>query len=171
MNGATMKPPFVRTPYNYDRDEASNDSGLKCLDKTRTQQNFADEVNINTIVKRFNLTGQLPADVRQPTYADFVGPFDFHQAMNAIRQAQEAFDRMPADLRAEFHNDPGEFVDFCSNDENRARAEKMGLVLPKDLKKVVDPATGEVTLDPAKPSPSDGEPRETPDPRKKKGDT
>ena len=78
---------FLRTPYNYDVDAVSVASGLKCEDATRTQQQFAEEADINTIVERFNLTGQLPQDVRPPQYADFEGVFDFKSAMNAIRAA------------------------------------------------------------------------------------
>lgn len=125
------KPPFFRTPYNYDTNKASDESALKCADKTRTQQHFADDADINVIVKRFGLTGQLPQGVRMPQYADFEEAIDFQTAMNAIRAAQESFDAMPANVRARFHNDPGEFVDFVANEENRAEAEKLGLVLPK----------------------------------------
>lgn len=123
-----MKPTFVRNAYNYNMNEASEESGLKCLDKTLAKQSFLEEVDINTIVRRFNLTGQLPENVRMPQYQDFEGIFDFHSAMNAISQADEAFSAMPANVRARFHNDPGEFVDFCLDPENRAEAVKLGLV-------------------------------------------
>ena len=35
--------PFLRTPFNYDRDLASEESGLKCEDPSLTQQQFKDE--------------------------------------------------------------------------------------------------------------------------------
>lgn len=104
------------------------DPGLACKDKTLTQQHFAEEVDINTIVRRFNLTGQLPEAVAMPTYADFEEIFDFQTAMNTIRAAQEAFMAMPHPIRTRFHNDPAEFVAFCSDPENRPEAAKMGLV-------------------------------------------
>ena len=43
------KAPFLRTPYNYDTVAASNESGLGCEDPTLTQQQFAEESDINTI--------------------------------------------------------------------------------------------------------------------------
>lgn len=129
---------FVRTPYNYDRNKASDQSGLACKDATRTQQHFAEEVDINTIVRRFNLTGQLPTNIRMPEYGDFENAFDFHTAMNAIRQAQESFMAMPANIRARFHNDPGEFVDFVADDANRAEAEKFGLVSQEALQRAAE---------------------------------
>lgn len=121
---------FVRSAYNYDRDAASDASGLACVDESRAKQSFAEECDINTIVRRFGLSGELPTGVRMPTYADFTGIFDFHSAMNAIAQAGEAFDSMPAHVRARFDNDPAKFVDFCSQEENRAEAIKLGLVDP-----------------------------------------
>lgn len=124
---------FLRTPYNYNMNHASNDSGLLCKDKTLAQQHFAEETDINTIVRRFHVTGELPQGIRMPTYEDFSGVFDFQSAMNALRQAREAFDAMPADIRTRFHNDPHEFVDFCNDKDNLPQARKWGLCPPEEL--------------------------------------
>ena len=123
-----MKIPFLRTPYNYDRDAASNDSGLECLDPTMAQQQFREECDINTIMERFGRTGELIAPIRMPQYGDFDGVNDYHSAMNAIVEAQQTFDSLPAKLRARFSNDPAEFLDFCMNEENRDEAIRLGLV-------------------------------------------
>lgn len=131
---------FLRTPYNYDVDSVSQATGLACEDPTRTQQQFADEADINTIVERFNLTGQLPSDVRAPQYADFEGVFDFQSAMNAIRSAEESFMAMPAQVRARFVNDPQRFVEFCSDPANLDEARKLGLAMPSPDKQI--PADG-----------------------------
>lgn len=122
--------PFLRTAYNYDMNAAGDESGLKCEDPTLTKQSFAEEVDINTIVKRFNLTGQLPENIHMPTYADYDEVFDFHSAMDAVRKAQESFDAMPAEVRTRFHNDPAELVDFCQDADNLEEARKLGLVDP-----------------------------------------
>lgn len=119
---------FVRSAFNYDMDKASDEAGLKCQDPTLAIQSGAEEADINTIVRRFGLTGQLPSNVRQPEYGDFTGINNYHEAMNAIIQAEESFEAMPAEVRARFHNDPGEFVDFVADEANRAEAEKLGLV-------------------------------------------
>lgn len=124
-----MKPekPFVRSPYNYDTNAAGDEDAIDCQDKSLTKQSFADESDINNIVKRFSLTGELPDNIRMPTYGDFSQVYDFHSAMNAVAQANEAFDAMPAHIRARFHNDAAEFVEFCSDDRNHEEAVKMGL--------------------------------------------
>lgn len=122
---------FLRTPYNYDRDAASEESGLSCGDPSRAAQSMAEEADINTIVKRFGLTGKLPENVRMPQYGDFTGIGTYQEALNAVIAADDAFMKMPANIRERFHNNPAAFVDFCFKEENRAEAQKMGLVAPR----------------------------------------
>lgn len=119
--------PFVRSQYNYDMNEASEQSGLKCEDKTLAQQQFKDETDINTIVERFGLTGEMPHVSHTPTYDDFTGVFDFQTAMNVVVQAQREFMSYPAKLRARFSNDPQEFLEFMDKPENMDEAIKLGL--------------------------------------------
>lgn len=128
---------FLRTAYNYDTNAAGDESGLSCPEPTMAQQQFREETDINTIVKRFGITGELPTNVRMPTYNDYDEIYDYHTAMTATRQAQESFDKMPAEVRTRFNNDPALFVDFCSNEGNRVEAEKLGLVMP--IQQVVTP--------------------------------
>jgi phage internal scaffolding protein len=124
---------FVRSQYNYDRDAASRESALTCLDPSLAVQDQRDEVDINTIVRRFGLTGKLPDMPALPTYGDFADVTDYHSAMNAVVKANESFDSLPADIRARFHNDPGAFVDFCSNPQNGEELVKMGLGVKKEV--------------------------------------
>jgi len=122
------KMPFLRTPYNYDVDLASEESALTCEDPSLTQQHQKEDADINTIVARFGLTGELPFADRQPRYGDFTAVTDYHSAMNAVRSANEDFMSLPAELRARFHNDPAELVDFLASSDNRDEAIKLGLV-------------------------------------------
>lgn len=120
--------PFVRSAYNYDMNKASDESALNCKDKTLTQQHFKDECDINIIVERFGLTGELPQVLQLPAYQDYEGIFDFQTAMNAVRAAEEGFMQLPAKLRARFQNQPQQLLEFLADDENRLEAEKLGLV-------------------------------------------
>lgn len=120
---------FVRAAYNYDVDAASDEAGLDCSgDKGCTQQSFKDEVNINTIVKRFGLTGELPTNVPHIMSGDFTNVVDFRSAMDLIVQAREGFDAQPAHVRSRFDNDPHKFLEFVSNKDNLDEAIKLGLV-------------------------------------------
>lgn len=139
--------PFVRSAFNYDPDEASDRSSLLCLDPSRADQSFAEECDINTIVERFGLTGQLPEGVTVPQSGDFTQVVDYQSALNVLRKAQEAFDEMPAHVRAEFGNDPARFVDFVNDPDNRARAEKLGVVVPRETPKPVEPVAVRVVAD------------------------
>jgi phage internal scaffolding protein len=123
-----MKSPFIRNPYNYDTLAASNESGLRCEDATRTQQHFKDETDINNILRQFNITGQLPKKALTPQYGDFTGISDYHGALNAVIAAEDEFMTLPATLRARFNNDPSELIQFLSNSENKDEAQKLGLV-------------------------------------------
>lgn len=130
--------PFVRSAYNYDMNQAGDESGLKCEDPSLTKQSFLEESDINTIVRKFGVTGDMPSNVRMPTYGDFTTVHDFKSAMDSIALANESFDQMPAEVRARFHNDPQEFLQFCSDENNRQEAERLGLVSAEALKKAAD---------------------------------
>lgn len=104
----------VRRADGLDADEYSLLAGLYCPEKTLAQQQFKDEVDINTIVKRFGLTGTMPDDVAPPEELDFADVFDFRTAMDSVVAARESFMRMPAELRARFANNPAVFHDYCT---------------------------------------------------------
>ena len=123
--------PFLRSAHNYDRDLASNESGLRCDDPSLTQQQFKDEADINTIVDRFMKSGVLPTPVNMPQFIDYEGVFDFQTAMNAVRAADENFMRMDAKVRARFNNSPQEFLEFFANPENTQEAIRLGLAIPQ----------------------------------------
>lgn len=124
-----MKPDlFVRSAYNYDMDEASLETGLLCKDKTLAQQQFKEESDINTIVERFHLTGEVPQLQQVPTSADYHGVFDFQSAMNAIVAAKDTFMTMPAKIRTRFDNDPQKFHDFFLDPDNIPEAELLGII-------------------------------------------
>lgn len=119
----------LRTSHNYDRDQVSNETGLKCdPDEGMAQQQFAEECDINTIVKRFGLTGQLPTNFNPPVSGDFTGINDFHSAMNQVRSAQEEFMKLDGQLRYRFNNDPQRLMEFLEDSNNRDEALKLGLI-------------------------------------------
>lgn len=125
--------PFVRNPYNYDRDQVSDLTSLLCEDESLTKQSFTEECDINYIVKMFGLTGKLP-DVtwNPPVYGDFSGVLDYRSALDAVKAAEASFMELPPDIRFRFHNDPQAFLEFCSDEGNRGALLEMGLAVPKE---------------------------------------
>lgn len=125
-----MKLPFVRSAYNYDMDAASLESGTACLDPSLAQQQFAEESDINTIVDRFALNGEMPSSPTVPTYDDFSEVTDFHTAMNAVLVAQGQFMQLPAKVRSRFDNDPQKLLEFVADGANAEEARVLGLLKP-----------------------------------------
>lgn len=121
---------FLRTFGNYDADLVSAECGLVisedevCL----VQQQFKDECDINNIMEKFGQTGLLPQSNRMPMSGDFTGVNDFQSAMQAVRQAEEAFMALPAQLRKRFEHDPNRLMVFLEDEANREEAIKLGLV-------------------------------------------
>lgn len=124
-----MENVFFRTAFNYDRDAVSDETGLFCEDESLAVQSSADECDINTIVRRFGLTGELPSHVAVPSYGDFTGVVDYHSALNLVIAADAAFMTLPADVRSRFHNNPEGFLKFVEDPANRPELDKMGLTV------------------------------------------
>jgi len=122
------KLPFLRTPYNYDTNVASDESGVACEEPSLAQQHFKDECDINNILRQFNVTGLLPETPLSPRYGDFTGIVDYHSALNAVIAAEDEFMALPADLRARFENDPENLINFLNDEKNKEEAIKLGLV-------------------------------------------
>lgn len=141
------EPVFMRTPYNYDTDQVSRETGLAIdPEEGLTQQQFAEDADINVIVSRFGLTGQLPDNVRTPTSGDFTGISDFRTAMNAVIEAEQAFMELPVELRKRFGHDPQNLMDFMEDENNREEAKKLGLLKqPVELTRDVVQAVDELT--------------------------
>lgn len=123
-----MKKEFVRNPYNYDSDELSNTTGLKCPEPTLTQQQYLEETDINYITDKFMRTGELPQELNMPQPGDFTGIFDFQSAMNLVVQAKQEFMTLPAKIRSRFDNDPAKILAFLDDESNRDEAIALGLV-------------------------------------------
>lgn len=143
MSEFTGEIPHFRTGYNYDTDAVSKATGLACdPEDTQTQQQFAEDADINTIVRRFGLTGELPPARDIPQYGDFTHVLDYQSALNAVIAADEAFMSLPAQLRSRFDNNPQNLLDFLHDENNREEARTMGLLKP-DVHS--PPATGAAT--------------------------
>jgi phage internal scaffolding protein len=137
---AKVQVPFLRTPYNYDTMAVSDETGLKCEDETLAQQNFKDECDINNIMERFGLTGELPANPLPPQYGDFSGVLDYHSALNAVLASQDAFNELPATLRARFENDLNNLIRFLDDPNNRNEAIDLGLISKEPMASMPEPS-------------------------------
>lgn len=120
----------MRAAFAYDVDAASLEAGLECRDKTLTVQSQKDETDINTIVKRFGLTGELPVIQRVPLQVDLDDLLDYRQCMDYVIAGQKSFDSLPAGIRSRFENDHVAFVEWAVKPENLEELRSLGLAPP-----------------------------------------
>lgn len=106
-------------------------SDIECKDPSLTQQHCAEDCDINVIVERYKVTGQLPSS--PVVYGDFTQVGDFRQAMDSLRAAQAAFMSIDPKIRMQFGNDPGAFSEFCMNKENLPKLREWGLAPTPDV--------------------------------------
>lgn len=113
--------------HSFDRSAWSEANGLFCPEPSRTIQAQEEDANINNIVRNFGLTGKLPVSARLPEYGDFDGISDFREAIEAVRQAEANFMRLPSALRDELQNDPQRFLEFAADPANLPKLREYGL--------------------------------------------
>lgn len=132
------------------------------------KQEFKRECDINNIMKKFERTGLLDHVAQyQGDYGDFTdAPASYHDAMNTVLHAQEMFMTIPAEIRAEFDNDPGTFLAAVDDPAQRGRLVELGILpaeqnaasaapAPRSVGAMASPATtlaGEPQGSPAEPS-------------------
>lgn len=95
--------------------------------KTRTKSEFADEANINNIVKRCMNGAAMPTGSRTPLFGDFSEVADFTSAQTLIAQANAEFEQLPSDIREKFGNNVSDLMDFLDDENNLAEAQELGL--------------------------------------------
>ena len=114
--GEITKEPMVRSAFNFNAQNNSDLHSTINLEPTMTQQHFKEECDINTIMERFGVTGELPTNIRQPMSTDFIEAMDFQQAQNALLEAESSFMELPAQVRAKFENNPAALIEYLEAD-------------------------------------------------------
>lgn len=96
--------------------------------ESRTHQSFADEVNINTIMAKYAARGILDhIQAHGGRYENLPDALDYHENMNLMIAADEAFASLPAAIRSRFDNHPGDFLEFIKDPDNQDEINEMGL--------------------------------------------
>lgn len=96
---------------------------------TLCKQSFLDECDINQIMKRWQRNHDLThVNAQTPLYGDFSNAEDYLSALERVRQADAAFQTLPARLRAHVDNDAGKFLDYALDpDLDQVEAEALGM--------------------------------------------
>lgn len=113
-----------------------NPHALYCDEPSLTKQSFAEECDINEILRRAangqDISGALSA--RVASYGDFVDVPTFIEAQNVTARANSMFAELPWQIRERFDNKPEKMLAFLENEENYDEAVKLGLVQAKPPK-------------------------------------
>jgi phage internal scaffolding protein len=99
--------------------------------ESMTQQHFADESEINNIIRSHDRNGVIEHIHRgNAIYGDFSEITDLSDALVQIQEAQKEFLNIPSEIREKFKNDAGEFFKYASNPDNEEGMREMGLLNP-----------------------------------------
>lgn len=125
--------------------EKRDPNALYCDDKSMTKQSFAEECDVNEILRRAQNGQPIISEraMKMAQYGDFTNVPDYRESLNVVTMAQQAFMELPWEMRERFGNDPAKMVAFLQKEENRPEAEKLGLVTKKEKPATPagDPAT------------------------------
>lgn len=117
--------------FEFEKPKGITFNPLNSRDRSRTQQHFKDESDINKIIANYRKTGVLTDPLRPPTrtpyYGDFTSLGDYHTQQNAVINTQTRFQRLPAHIRDRFENDPAVMIEWINNPANKDEAIKLGL--------------------------------------------
>ena len=131
---AVLKPATFRLPYDGLNTAFSEVSGLSCpYDSSLTHQSFKDECDVNKIIENLDASGFLSERAARPYPPEFDASEvpDYHEAMNQVAYANQAFMALPAHVREEFAHDPARFVKYASDPANAEGMLKLGLATPR----------------------------------------
>lgn len=107
-----------------------------------TEQAHKKECDMNYILKDYRKTGLIRHAKEYQGKYDDVSVQDFQEAMFTVKNAQNMFNELPADIRQRFGNDPGAFLGFVQNPDNKTEMEKMGILKGNDGVDVSGALTG-----------------------------
>ena len=137
----------VRHPMDPTRVRVQLDASTPVM----TKQSEKNKTDINKIIQKFVKAGGIPP-LPLDTQFGFAPELTFHDAMNAIRNADEYFSALPSEARKRFGNDPGQFLDFVNDPANIDELSDMGLI---DLPESPEPSPTPVAEASGDPTPAE----------------
>lgn len=94
----------------------------------RTEQAHKNQCDVNRIIEKFDKNGIITHVSKfEGKFGDFTG-IEFQTMQQQVALAQNMFNELPPDIRAEFENNPRNLLTFMENPDNREKAIKMGLI-------------------------------------------
>lgn len=144
----------VRSAYDDDYNSDAHATHFPC--PSVTKQSFKDECDINTLVSRWQKSGQVGSSFNATPgdFRDVSNVPDYHTALNMVIEAQRMFDALPSNVRDRFQNDPGAFLSFMDDPRNVDEAVSLGLAVKREVGAELPPAPSAATTSQAPEAPS-----------------
>lgn len=100
-----------------------------------TQQQFAQEADVNVLIARYKQTGSfynplslIGKEPRRPMYEDLAVLPDLQVSLATLQGAQDIFMSLPARVREQFGNDVAQFVAWAQDVRNLPALAELGVV-------------------------------------------
>ncbi len=90
-----------------------------------------DATDVNLIMDSWIHAGAAVAghmNRAQGAYGDFSSGIDYHSALDAVKEAEKAFAKLPPKVRSHVDNDPGKYLDMLYDPDRREELEELGIV-------------------------------------------
>lgn len=90
--------------------------------KSKTKQSFKDECDVNNIVKRhYSPGGEFDVVKFSEAIVELPDNLNYHEALNQVIAADQAFLELPSEIRSVHENDPGKFLAFMESEPYLSR--------------------------------------------------
>lgn len=123
------------------------ESMIKNFEPTLTQHAFLPQTLVENMMKQCAVTGMTYVNQAQQILEDVSSaPESFLDMQNVLTRASESFASLPQNIASRFKS-PMELLSFLDKEENRAEAEKLGLVAPAQVKQNAVISNGEPAVD------------------------
>lgn len=133
MAKQSYQKPKVYGRYSEKRTKFKTFNPENPKERSKTQQHFKEAVDINNIISRHVKHGKIERyniNRVSPIYADVSNIEGYQEALQKVNGVDALFGQLPAEVRKRFENDPSKVLDFVSNPENKAEAQRLGLLQP-----------------------------------------
>lgn len=110
------------------RPDGSIDVSESDFGPSMADQSFAEESDVNYIMRRMLNTGQAPVSRGPGVFADITEISDLMGAFEIVRTAEKMFQDLPSAVRNKFSNNPLVLEEWLANPANRDEAVELGLM-------------------------------------------
>lgn len=133
------------TEGTYKIMDSDNKRCLKVITITGTlskvDQSYGQDLSINNLIAKADKKNLLKHQVKFEGEYDDIPFTDYQEAMNEIAKANSMFHALPSNIRSKFEN-PGKFLEFAQNPENKQKLTEMGILRGIDGKTLKGDDTG-----------------------------